>query len=153
MRIAGRNDRPSLLDRAPADLVLWGGRPAAIIALGTNANPHAHSGPDWAQFQRSCVTAIQSNGALVLVEPDRRCEGVEDLDLPALHEKRRLWEVLAPEGVRVSVVGVPGRLFGPIESRARGRCEEAVMNLILFLATRGFGSVAAVGMDGAVQLC
>src|SRR5690349_20497300 len=71
LRIAAGDDRPSLLGPAPADLLLWGGRPAAIIALGTNATPHAHSGLDWAQLQRSCVTAIQSSGALVLVEPGR----------------------------------------------------------------------------------
>ena len=37
--MVGCNDCPSLLGPAPADLLLWGGRPAAVIALCASVAP------------------------------------------------------------------------------------------------------------------
>ncbi|HEY0649177.1 hypothetical protein [Phenylobacterium sp.] len=156
LRMAARNEDPSMRGRAPAELLHWGGRPAAIIARCSNPVRDDDPGPGRVQFQRSCVGALQSNGALVLVEPDCRRPNengcVEDATLLALREMRLLWAALAPEGVRVSIVSAPADFFGPGGFGAPEGCEGAVSDLILFLASRGFGSVATVGADGSVAL-
>lgn len=153
VRVAGCDDSPSLLDAAPADLLLWAGRPAAIIALCADPAPDVRLGSDWAGYLRSCVATLQPGGGLVLVETDwdlqGEADGIGDPGLMALQETRLVWQALAPEGVRVSVVGAPGLLFEPL---APGRREDALVNLVLFLAGRGFGSLAAVGADGAIRL-
>ena len=150
------DERPSLLASSQADLLRWGGRPSAIVALCTHATAESNLGCDWIEFLMSSAPTLRPGGGLVLVEPDwpsgHDNEGAGAVSLAALEEKRFLWQSVAPTEARVSFVGVANEFSRQFSSGAPSISEDALVNLIIFLAGRGFGSVAAVASDGAVQL-
>jgi hypothetical protein len=155
-RVAGRADHPSLLRASSAELLLWGGRPAAIVALCADLGPDSDIASDWIAFLSSSAAMLQPGGGLVLIKPDLRLSDedgrIATVGLAVIEEERRLWQALAPSSARVSAVVVPSVFSHSLTSGAPRPGEEALVNLILFLAGRGFGSVAGVAADGAVQL-
>lgn len=155
VRVASCEDHLLRIGPLLAELRLWGGPPAVIVALCEGALLHSKLGGGCSEMFASSLAELRPDGGLVLVEPDWRSRNEvpdNEANLAALQERRLVWRSLAPEGVRVSLVAVPGLFTTPLTSAASGQGEEPLVDLILFLAGRGFGSVASISSDGAIQL-
>ena len=153
LRLASGNQAPLLVGPPPADLLLWAGRPSAIIAFRPE-RPDRDDETLGGRVGGSCVGSLQPGGALVLLEANWRGpdEGGDDGALPALRQARLQWQVRAAEGVRVSIIAAPRGVVEPAATGSSGRCGRAVGDLVAFLAGKGFGSIAVVSEQGAVQL-
>ncbi|HET6970538.1 MAG TPA: hypothetical protein VFH92_05380, partial [Phenylobacterium sp.] len=124
LRFASCNQATPLVGPPPADLLLWAGRPSAIIAFRPerlDCGDETRGG----RVEASCVGSLQPGGGLVLVEANWRGRDEDDGGLPALRQARLQWQSRAAEGVRVSIIAAPG---------SPGRCEGAVGALVVFLA-------------------
>lgn len=151
LRLASCNQAAPLAGPPPADLLLWAGRPSAVIAFRPQ-EPKGGVEPRCGGLEASCIGSLRPGGALVLLEAHWHARDDDDGALQAVRHARLRWEARAAEGVRVSIVAAPLRVVGPAAPGPAGRCERAVADLVVFLAAKGFGSAAAVSELGAVQL-